>query len=81
MRYIFMNHRIRDKKPDGPVIVTQSDGRTKTQVHANQVAIKDNAGNILARVVFEDVPNRHIKTHEVRAWIEVYDDDAVEFFK
>lgn len=76
MPLIFMSHRIKDKRPDGPVIVVQSDGK---QVHADKVLIYDNNGDVLGQVVFDMKPNAKIKTHEVRAWIEVFDKDNVGF--
>lgn len=60
---IFMNERIRQKKPRKPVIRVQyPDGTVK---EGNVVRI-----NGFARVIFSPERNRAISSHVVRAWIE-----------
>jgi len=73
MALIFMNHLLRcpvnaaREKPK-PVITVQRNGR-RTRAHS--VEIKDRAGNTLATVKWSPEGTPKIKSHVVRAWIEV----------
>lgn len=62
--FIHMNHRIRDKSPDGPVIVADTG---KTQREADRFDIV-HQGVVVATVEFKPggCPS---KTHEVRAYV------------
>jgi hypothetical protein len=62
---IFMNHRIAQAKPDGPVIVVET---RKKQQEGNRVDIMEK-GKVVASVVF-DAGARPSRTHVVRAWVE-----------
>lgn len=68
---IYMNHRIRDKVPDGPVIRVQ---RGRKQSDTNEALLVLN-GQLLGRVVY-DPPNNPSSSHEVKAWVEL--DPCVE---
>lgn len=74
-QYIFMNHRIRDKKPKGPVIVAQDDftlDNTARQRESNEFELWHH-GTKIGRVVFDPKGLAECKTHEVRAWVELDD--------
>jgi hypothetical protein len=75
-QYIFMNHRIREKKPRGPVIVAQDDfsaiDNTPRQRESNEFELWHH-GEKIGRVVFEPKGLGACKTHEVRAWVELDD--------
>lgn len=63
--HIFMNHRIRQAKPDGPVIVAQTGKKVR---EGNRVDIM-HAGVVVASVIYDPKGNPS-KTHAVKAWIE-----------
>lgn len=67
---IFMNERIRQKKPTKPVIICQApDGH---QVEANRFNLYLGDGEILlGSVVFEPKGLDACETHEVKAWVEL----------
>lgn len=68
--FLFMNSRIRQKRPRGPVIVAQhSDGRT---VEGNMVVIN---GPSVVRFDPRGLPI--CETHNVTAWIEADSKDVV----
>ena len=74
---LFMNHRIREKKPRGPVIVCQDDftlDNTPQQRESNEFQLWHH-GEMIGRVVFDPKGLVECKTHEVRAWVEL--DDVV----
>jgi hypothetical protein len=74
-QFLFMNHRIRDKKPSGPVIVAQDDfvlDNTPRQREANEFEFWHH-GEKIGRVVFDPKGLTECKTHDVRAWVE-FDD-------
>ena len=71
-QYIYMNHRIREKKPKVPVIVTRDGPR---QREANEFELWFH-GYKLGRVVFKPEGLAACETHEVRAWVEL--DDLVQ---
>lgn len=72
-QFVFMNHRIREKKPSGPVIVVQQDG---AQRESNDFVLMFR-GQPIGRVVFPGHPLDAVETHEVRAWVELEDDVMV----
>lgn len=66
MKHVYMNHRIKQKKPDGPVIVCQGELAT---VEANRFEIT--VGNeIIGYVEFNPSGLEECSTHEVKAWVE-----------
>lgn len=72
--FIYMNERIRQKRPSKGVIrVQEMDGRggVKSVVDGNRVDIYDRKGTIVASVVY-DPKNNPSPTHEVKAWVQVY---------
>jgi len=72
-RYVYMNHRIRQANPKGPVIVVQdADGGV---VEADGFAIVFD-GFLIGHVVFDPNGLKVCKTHDVKAWVEFT--DAVE---
>jgi hypothetical protein len=72
-QFVFMNHRIREKKPSGPVIVVQHAG---VQRESNDFILMFR-GQPIGRVVFPGHPLDAVETHEVRAWVELDDDVEV----
>ena len=62
---IFINHRIAQAKPDGPVIVVET---RRKQQEGNRVDIIDR-GKVVASIVFNSNADPS-KTHSVRAWVE-----------
>ena len=66
MKYAYMNHRIRMKKPDGPVIVVQEETET---VEANRFEIIV-GGQIVGHVLYDPKGLDACETHEVKAWLE-----------
>lgn len=74
-QYIFMNHRIRDSKPKGPVIVAQDDftlDNTARQRESNEFQLWHH-GQKIGRVVFDPKGLAECKTHDVHAWVELDD--------
>jgi hypothetical protein len=61
-----MNHRIRMKKPDGPVIVCQEDDML-TEANLFEISV---GGMIVGHVVFEPEGLGECETHDVKAWVE-----------
>lgn len=66
MKYVYMNHRIREKKPSGPVIVVQEECITMT---GNCFEINV-GGMVIGHVVFDPDGLDQCETHDVRAWVE-----------
>lgn len=62
---IFMNHRIREKKPSGPVIRAVR-GKKITESNCLKLMF---AGKEVGRVIY-DPKNNPSTTHEVKAWVE-----------
>jgi hypothetical protein len=75
-QYIFMNHRVREKKPSGPVIVCQDDysnlDNTPRQRESNEFELWHH-GEKIGRVVFKPAGLAACKTHDVHAWVELDD--------
>jgi hypothetical protein len=65
-----MNHRIRDPKTKGPVIVAQQPDGTR---EANEFEIIFR-GQPIGRVKFDRAGLPACETHDVRAWVEFEDD-------
>lgn len=66
-RFIFMNHRIREPKPKGPVIVHQSG---QLQRFSNRLKLYVD-GRLIGEVRYSPRGNRSIASHSVRAWVEL----------
>jgi hypothetical protein len=62
---IFINHRIAQAAPDGPVIVVET---RKKQQEGNRVDIMEK-GKVVASIIF-DADADPSRTHLVRAWVE-----------
>lgn len=74
-QYLFMNEKIREKKPSGPVIVAQDDfSGAVRQRNADEFEFW-HGGEKIGRVVFKREGLPECETHEVRAWVEL--DDTV----
>lgn len=71
--FIFMNHRIREPNPSGPVIVVQTDGE---QREANEFELRFR-GQPIGRVKFTREGLSVVETHSVHAWVELDDDVEV----
>lgn len=69
MQFIYMNHRIRDKKPAGPVIVVQGEEGVR---EANEFSLRIGSV-VIGRVVFDPYGLDACNTHEVKAWVELND--------
>ena len=69
MKTIYMNHRIREKKPSGPVIVVQDEAGT---TEANSFAITV-GGEVIGFVEFDSKGCPQVTTHDVKAWVEFND--------
>lgn len=74
-QYIYMNHRIKQKKPNKPVIVCQRENPVQT-IESNQFVLSV-GGRAIGRVVFRPSGLPQCTTHEVKAWLELDDDVAV----
>lgn len=75
-QYIYMNHRIREKKPSGPVIVAQDELLGLPRIRESNEFDLWIHGYKLGRVVFKPEGLAACETHEVRAWVEL--DDLVQ---
>lgn len=72
--FIYMNERIRQKRPSKGVIRVQEmngQGGIKSVIDGNCVHIYDRKGWLVASVVY-DPKNNPSPTHEVKAWVQVY---------
>lgn len=71
-QYVFMSHRIKMAKPDGPVIICQQ-GAGGPQREADEFEILYR-GQPIGRAVFDQGGLKVCDTHAVRAWVEFEDD-------
>jgi hypothetical protein len=67
MMYVYMNHRIKQKKPDGPVIVSQ-DEQTIVEANSFEITVGD---QVIGYVVFDEKGLPACETHDVKAWLEL----------
>jgi hypothetical protein len=67
-RYIYMNHRIRQAKPNGPVIVVQDERGHQTEANGFDLHFD---GFKIGRVVYDPAGLPACETHEVKAWVEL----------
>lgn len=74
MKFVFMNHRIRQPRPSGPVIVCQSNVGTE---EANHFDLMLN-GVKIGSVRYSGRGLKACETHHVRAWVELDDSVTVE---
>lgn len=65
---IFMNHRIREQAPVGGVIRVQR-GRSRKDTNEARLMV---GGRQIGRVVY-DPPNNPVTSHEVKAWVELFE--------
>jgi hypothetical protein len=72
-QYIYMNHRIRERKPSGPVIVAQDDLYGSPRVREADEFDLWFHGEHIGRVVFEPAGLDACETHDVKAWVELDD--------
>jgi hypothetical protein len=70
MKYVYMNHRIKMKKPDGPVIVVHSETE-KVEANAFEIIV---GGKTIGVVDYDPRGLKACRTHEVRAWVNFSDD-------
>jgi hypothetical protein len=70
MKYVYMNHRIREATPKGPVIVVQGPDGTR---EADEFEIRV-FGQSIGRVKFARTGLPACKTHDVHAWVQFEDD-------
>jgi len=74
-QYLYMNHRIKQAKPRGPVIVLQRENPVQ-KIESNCFVLMV-GGRAIGRVVFEAGGLSACDTHEVKAWVELDDEVAV----
>jgi hypothetical protein len=67
-RFVFMNQRIREQVPGGPVIVFQ-EGRRQVQTNRIEISYR---GRKIAELRFRPKGVYAIKTHSVRAALELF---------
>lgn len=72
-RLIFMNEHIREAEPSKPVIVVQTGDE---QCLTNRVQLVC-GGKVVAQVVFIQGGLKAVKTHNVRAYVELFGDVEV----
>lgn len=73
--YVYMNHRIREPKPRGPVIAVQS-GRSLRNTNRVQIV---HAGVVVGEVRFEAKGLKAAPHHHVRAFVELADGVQVRY--
>jgi hypothetical protein len=71
-QYIFMNDRIKQRKPNGPVIVAQDDLHEVKTRESNEFELWHH-GDKIGRIVFDPKGLKACKTHDVKAWVELDD--------
>jgi len=69
-QYVYMNERIRQKRPTKPVIVCQAPERIYESNHFALVI----DGRVIGRVVYNRKGLDACETHDVKAWVELCDD-------
>lgn len=74
-RYIYMNHRIREPKPSGPVIAVQTGERVK---NTNRVEIL-HQGVVVGEVRFQEKGLRAAHRHHVRAFVELFGEARLRY--
>lgn len=71
-QFVYMNERIRAKKPTKPVIVAQDDLRGPRVRESNEFELWHH-GEKIGRVVFDPKGLDACDTHDVKAWVELDD--------
>lgn len=74
-RFIYMNERIREPKPSGPVIVVQTGKRLRNTNRAQLVV----GGVVIGEVRFEEGGLKAAPRHHVRAFVELFEGVEVKF--
>lgn len=74
-RYVYMNHRIREPKPSGPVIAVQT-GKKLRNTNRVQFLLD---GVVVGEVRFEAAGLRAAPQHQVRAFVELADGVDVRY--
>lgn len=74
-QYIYMNHRIKQKRPRKPVIVCQRTDPAQT-IESNCLVLMV-GGRAIGKVVFDRSGLDACKTHDVKAWVELSDQVTV----
>jgi hypothetical protein len=69
-QYVFMNEKIRQKKPCGPVIVVQDGAGAQYEANAFDLIFE---GVLIGRVRYDRAGLDACETHEVKAWVELAD--------
>jgi hypothetical protein len=69
-QYVFMNEKIRQKKPCGPVIVCQDGDGAQTEANAFDLVVN---GVLVGRVRYDRAGLDVCETHDVKAWVELAD--------
>jgi hypothetical protein len=67
-RFVYLNHRIHQAQPSGPVIVVQDE--TGDFMEANGFDLRFD-GFRIGRIVFDPKGLPACKTHDVKAWLEL----------
>lgn len=72
---IYMNERIKQKRPSKPVIdclerITVNGDEWTGLMQANCFELQLSNGTVVARIVYDPKKNP-VETHEVKAWVEV----------
>lgn len=76
-RVIYMNHRIREPKPSGPVIAVQTGKKVR---NTNRVELM-HQGQKIGEVKFLESGLRTAVNHRVRAFVEVFGDTRLRYPK
>jgi hypothetical protein len=74
-QFVYMNHRIKDKNPKGPVIVAQDDLAGPRVREANEFELWFH-GTRIGFVRYVPTGLEACETHDVKAWVEL--DDLVQ---
>lgn len=77
MKYIYMNERIRQKRPRKPVIVCQA---PEGIVESNSFALCVN-GIVIGHILYDRDGLPECETHDVKAWVQLFDHVEVVPFR
>ena len=73
-RYAYMNEKIREPEPSGPVIVVQT-GKKLTNTNHVRVVV---GGKVVAAIRFLKTGLKDAPQHKVRAFVEFFDGAELE---
>jgi len=68
-QFLYMNHRIRQRRPSGPVIVCQGPGETR-EANCFEIRLGE---ELIGWVKFDRKGLDACETHDVKAWVELVD--------